>query len=137
MEYIKEFSQLIIPKISRDLYSNSINEFLKEFDKDEEDVDKSLNLRFLTEKEKNHKHHERKKRIKRIISNNSSEEFKIEEYLTPSSFNDSNSENIELRETTNCSNCSEQNINEFSIQKVKNEQVDIENNSINKTVNYN
>ena len=80
MEYIKEFSQLIIPKISSDLYSNSINETLKEFDKDEEDVDTSLNLRFLTEKEKNHKHHKRKKRIKRILSNNSSEEFEIEEY---------------------------------------------------------
>ena len=63
--------------------------------------------------------------------------MKLKKNLTPFSFNDSNSENIELRETTNCSNCSEQNINEFSIQKVKNEQVDIENSSINKTVNYN
>ena len=133
MEYIKEYSQLIIPKISSDLYSDSINDTIKDFDKeeDEEDLEKFLNLRILTDNEKNKK---RKKRIKRILSNDSSEEFEIEEFLIPSSYNSSNSEDIELREISNCTNCSENNLNEYSAKKIKNDEIDIENSLINKAI---
>ena len=40
-----------------------------------------------------------------ILSNDSLDEFEIEEYLTPKN---ENPLNIELREKINCSNCSEQ-----------------------------
>ena len=107
LEYINEYSQLIIPKISSDLYSVSINEAIRDSDKEEDDEESdNFNLRFLTDKEKNKKRKKRIKRIKRILFNDSSEEFEIEEYLTPSSFNSSNSEHIELREISNCTNYS-------------------------------
>ena len=128
MEYIKEYSQLIIPKISPDLYTENINDTLKEFE-EEIDSDEFLNLRFLNSvKEKKSKI---KKRIKRILSNDSSEEFEIEEYLTPSSYN---SEGVELREKNNCTNCSENNLKEFSTRKFQSDEINIENSSINKTI---
>ena len=133
MEYIKEYSQLIIPKISSDLYSDSINDALKDLEKDEEDLDETLNVRLLADNEKKTKKKKKIKRIKRILSNESLEEFGIEEYLT-TSFNSSDSEDLELREKSNCTNCSEQNLNELSIKKVQNEEVDIEDSSVNKNV---
>ena len=63
LEYINEYSRLIIPKISSDLYSVSINETIKDFDKEEDDEESdNFNLRFLTDKEKNKK---RKKKNKK------------------------------------------------------------------------
>ena len=63
------------------------------------------------------------------IDYNSSIEFEIEEYLSPSE----KLQKIDLREKSNYSNSSNQILTHFSTEKLQNEKVNLENSIINKT----
>ena len=129
MEYIKEYAELIIPKISSSLYTDNINNTINQLLSDDKNNSASNNLRELNKIKRQNKNI--KKRIGRILTNESSQDFEIEEYLTVS---ESKPLNLELREKQNCSNCSEQKLTEISINNVRNEEIDMDESSLNKTI---
>ena len=127
MQYIKDYAKLIIPKISADLYTNNINQSLNELLLN----DKKNKLRQL--KQNKNKNRIIKKKIRRISSNESSDDFyyEIEEYITPS---DSEPINHELREKINNSNFNENVLYEVSVRNIQNDEINLENSFINKTI---
>ena len=127
MQYIKDYAKLIIPKISADLYTNNINQSLNELLLN----DKKNKLRQL--KQNKNKNRIIKKKIRRISSNESSDDFyyEIEEYITPS---DSEPINHELREKINNSNYNENVLYEVSVRNIQNDEINLENSFINKTI---
>ena len=128
LEYLKEYSKFIIPKISSNLYSKSINESLnaliqknkKSFRNMKEDYEKKENI-------------QNKKEYHKYIFNTSSkesQEFDIEEYLSsPSDI----LSNYNVREITNSSNIT--NLIEFSTENIESKEVYLENSILNKTIN--
>ena len=129
MQYIKEYSNLIFPKISSYLYSANIEQSLNELLQKENN---GTNIREL--KEKTHAKHETKNKKKkyRILSDNivdDSNEFEMEEYLTPST---EEHKYYDLREKSNNSNIT--NLTEFSMENIANEEVNLENSELNKTI---
>lgn len=131
MQYIEDYSKLIIPKISADLYSENINQNLNELLLNY--IKNENKLRRLNQN-KNNKNEMIKKKIRKISSLNSSDDFyyEIEEYTSTS-----NKEpfNYELREKSKCLNCTENILYEASISNIQNEDVNLENGLINKTLN--
>ena len=168
MMYVKEYFNLIIPKISPDLYTDSINDTLNNYllnnsqENDEEfsDSNDTFNnfddyfenndtfyddnetnetnddiddFRHLEEKKNKLNKPTKRKKIYRLLSNNSSsQEYQIEEYLTSSLIEENI--NYNLREKNNCSNCSNPNLTQFSTESIKSDAVDLENSIINKTI---
>ena len=132
MQYIRDYAKLIIPKISSNLYTDNINNKLNDLLYNETDNDKLNELRGLNDinnHNKQNKYIPKKKR--RISSDGPSEGFEIEEYLTPPN---KQSLNLELREKENCTNCSEQNLYEVSVNNFNNDEVDIDGGSLNKSI---
>ena len=128
MQYIRDYAKLIIPKISSDLYSDNINDTIKTLlSSNDTDTNVSYNLRELNDK------NDRiiQQKIRRISTNDSLQNFEIEEFLTPS---DKISQNLELREKINCSNCSEQNLYEISVNNINSDEIDTEGGSLNKSI---
>ena len=127
MQYIKDYAKLIIPKISADLYTNNINQSLNELLLN----DKKNKLRQL--KQNKNKKRIIKKKIRRISSNESSDDFyyEIEEYITQT---DSEPINLELREKINNSNFNENVLYEVSVRNIQNDEINLENSFINKTI---
>ena len=145
MMYIKEFVNLIIPKISPDLYTSSINDTLNELQKKDEQFDNETeindtnnfhendnNLRNLEEKRSNSNENINinKKRIYRVLSNDN-QIYQIEEYLSPSL---SENINYDLREKNNCSKCSNPDLTQFSTGNIQSNEADLENSVFNKTI---
>jgi len=157
MEFIKELATLIIPKISSELYVESINKTLsnklvqdgKKENKNGAFLNEEEELRFLEEKEKDRISHTNiekcksilnnaKKRKKyRILSNNDNYEnssilnYEIEEYITPPLLAPNN---IDLREKNNCPNCTGNNLTEFSSELFGSDKATLENSMLNKTI---
>ena len=157
MELIKELATLIIPKISAKLYVKSINETLydkfeqdmKKENKNESFINEKEELRFLKEKEKDKINHTNIEKCKasldytkkgkkyRILANTDANDnssilqYEIEEYITPPILNPNN---IYLREKNNCSNCTGNNLTEFSSELFGSDKATLENSIINKTI---
>ena len=132
MQYIRDYVKLIIPKISSNLYTYDINNKLKYLLSNETDNEEFNELRELNDiNNHNKKNKIKQKKIRRISSNESSEGFEIEEYLTPPS---KQPLNLELREKENCTNCSEQFLNEISVNNFNNDEADIDGGSLNKSI---
>ena len=132
MQYIKDYVKLIIPKISSNLYTDNINNKLNDLLSNETGNDEFNELRELNDiNNLNKKNKIKQKKIRRISSDESSEGFEIEEYLTPPS---KQPLNLELREKENCTNCSEQNLNEISVSNFINDEADIDGGSLNKSI---
>ena len=129
MQYIKEYSKLIFPRISSDLYTDSIDGTLNELIQKENKEEK---LRKLNEKNNienlnkiNHK------KLYRILSDNTvddSQEFELEEYLSEPT---EESKYYDLREKSNISNIT--NLTEFSMGNIESKDVNLKNSEINKT----
>ena len=133
MEFLKEDCQFIIPKISSDLYTISINDTLNEIINQDKyknisNFNQNYNLRNLKEKTDKFKDNNfNKSTLYRINEDNI--DYEIEEYLSHSK----ELQKIDLREKNNCSNCSSQILTHFSTKKLQNEKVNLENSIINKT----
>ena len=133
MEFIKEYSKLIIPKISSNLYTHNISQTLN--DLIEKDKNKNKNKKYyrnLKEEKENEKDlffYNTKKVYK--FESNQSEDFEVEEYLVPPT---EESINYDLREKNNCTNCQNINLTEFSMENIENKEVNLKNSILNKTI---
>ena len=127
MQYIKEYSKLIFPKISSELYSNNIEESLNKLIEQENNVQNEYTRKLYEEGFNN------KLKSYKIISdnnNNDSQEFEMEESIVSS--NDK-SKYYDLREKSNNSN--EINLIEFSMENLESKEANLKNSELNKTIN--
>ena len=132
MQYIRDYAKLIIPKISSNLYTDNINNKLNDLLSNETEYNEFYKLRELNNiNNHNKKNNIIQKKIRKISSEESSEGFEIEEYLSPLK---TQPLNLELREKENCTNCSEQNLYEISVNNFNNDEVDIDGGSLNKSI---
>ena len=127
MQYIKDYAKLIIPKISSKLYNEDIENKLNNLLNNETVNGENKELKELN----NNKDKIIEKKIRRISSNDSLEDFEIEDYLTPT---DNQPLNIELREKMNFTNENEQNLHEISMNNINNDKVDIDGGTLNKSI---
>ena len=130
MEYIKDYSKLIIPKISSNLYTNNISKVLD--DLKENDKNKNIKSYKIKEEKGNEKDlfYLNKKKFYKIKSNQS-EDFEVEEFLIPST---KESINYDLREKINYPNYKNINLTEFSMGNIENKEVNLKNSLVNKTI---
>ena len=130
IEYIKEYSKLIIPKISSNLYTNNISKTLNDLIEKDKNKNKKY-LRSLKEEKENKKDLNCiiKKKVYKFGSNQS-EDFEIEEFFIPP---EEESINYVLREKKTCENCTNINLTEFSMENIENKEVNLKNSLLNKT----
>ena len=139
--YIKEFINLTIAKISPNLYTNSINDTLDKLEKEYNESDYNDTGNIIIEdndylrnlNEINNKSNKRKNvnkiKIHRLLDND--QMFRIEESIIPSLSEDIS---YDLREKNNCSNCSNQNLTQFSRGNIQSNEADLENSNYDKTI---
>ena len=129
IQYIKEYSKLIIPKIASNLYTNNISQTLRNLIEKDKSKNKTY-FRSLKEKKENDRYFINKKKLYKFDSNES-ENFEVEEYLIPP---EEETFNYNLREKNNISNCKNINLTEFSMENIENNEVNLKNSLLNKTV---
>lgn len=126
-----QHDNLIIPKISSNLYAKNINETLNQLETDpKEDGERS---RYLLKKKREFSLKTLLKKILRILSDNISDsengfdnvtELIIKEYSTSNSKKEI--DNLKLRDKENSTNNSDININYLSFQNIENEKMEME-----------
>ena len=130
------FDNDIYDDLDDDIFDNDIYDDLDDDDEidnrhetDDVYVNDDINLRNTIEKDNKLK----KGKIfyvRGLMSDDQSEIYQIEEYLTPSSLD----ENINLREKNKCNNCSEPNLTQYSSENIGTDEADLDNSKINKTI---